>query len=257
MADWRIYPNTRITRLPPVLQPLALGIRNIRNLFATEPFPTVAQMRVVEALELGVEYVIGSRVPGDIAEFGSHGFTASAIARHMAQLSAPYADTRSLRLFDSFQGYPQFTANADCEMPHAQDAVWQPGSGLSQLNKESLESELQRWLPKSRLYVYEGWFSETLPAITTDIKLAMVHFDCCLYSSAFEVLDYLFKNASISSGAIIMFHTWNCNQASPEYGERRAWKEATEKYQVDAEDAGPISWNGRAFHVHDYQRSSM
>lgn len=253
MADWRIYPNTRISRLPGPLRRLALGLRNAKALFATSAFPPLAQIRDLEALELGVEYVMGARVPGDIAEFGAHGFTASAIAQAMDRLTRVYDDHRILHLFDSFEGFPDLSDGADRDAPHVQDDVWRKGGCLSPLDAKSLTREMRLWLPADRIAVYPGWFSNTLPDLPPDTQLAMVHFDCGLYSSTREVLDYLFSRQMLSTGALIMFHTWNCNQASPSHGDRRAWGEACDAFEVQAEDAGPHSWHGRSFHVHSYK----
>ena len=253
MADWRIYPNTRISRLPGPIQSLALGLRNVKALFARERFPTLAQIRDLEALEIGVEYVMGARVPGDIAEFGAHGFTASAIAQTMGRLTRTYDDHRKLHLFDSFEGFPELTNEGDKAAPHVQDDVWQRGGCLSPLGPDALKREMQLWLAAERVVIYPGWFCNTLPDLPKNGQLAMVHFDCGLYSSTREVLDYLFANSRLPQGALIMFHTWNCNQASPDHGDRRAWGEACEAFDVVAEDAGPHSWHGRSFHVHSYR----
>jgi hypothetical protein len=256
MADWRIYPNSGISKLPGPLARLALGLRNIKNLFATEQRPRTAQLQDLEALEIGVEYVMGARVIGSIAEFGAHGFTASAIADAMMRLGPIYDEYKSLHLFDSFEGFPEPSAEPDRNSPHVKDKIWDTGVCLSPLSADALAKEMQRWLPAGRIHMYNGWFSDTLPTIQPGTCFAMVHFDCVLYASTFEALDYLFAHKLLSPGALLMFHTWNCNQASPEHGDRRAWAEAAEKYSVQYDNAGTYSWHGQSFHVQSYSEAA-
>jgi hypothetical protein len=80
----------------------------------------------------------------------------------------------------------------------------------------------------------------------------MVHLDCDLYQSAIEVLEYCFSNNMFSDGAIIFFDDWNCNRASPSYGERKAWAEVVDKFSVEFSDGGDYSWGGHKFIVHSY-----
>jgi O-methyltransferase len=50
------------------------------------------------------------------------------------------------------------------------------------------------------------------------------------------------KRGFITEGAIICFDDSNCNQASDAFGERRAWIELAEKYNINFSHAGNYGW---------------
>jgi hypothetical protein len=84
-------------------------------------------------------------------------------------------------------------------------------------------------------------------------KLALLHVDCDLYSSTMDVLDYCFANNVVSEGAAIFFDDYNCNRASPDHGERKAWSQCIDKYAIQHSDAGEYGWAGHKFYVHQYK----
>jgi hypothetical protein len=77
-----------------------------------------------------------------------------------------------------------------------------------------------------------------------------VHIDCDLYESTIDVLDYLLAHHHLADGCAIFFDDWNCSNASPAFGERRAWNEMVEKYQIRFSDCGDYSIYGHKFLVH-------
>ena len=185
---------------------------------------------------------------GDIAEFGTaSGVTSSFIAAAMAhQQAEPYMvpiRPTTLHLFDSFQGLPEVTNPLDIE------AGWKRGMFIG-LTEDQLIDRIARFLPREQIKTYPGWFKDTLKNIPRDIKFAMVHIDCDLYESTMHVLDYLFHEEHLLDGCMIFFDDWNCGNASPRLGERRAWKEITDKYRVNFSDCGEYSCAGHKFIVH-------
>jgi hypothetical protein len=78
----------------------------------------------------------------------------------------------------------------------------------------------------------------------------MVHLDCDLYSSTVEVLDHLFTRGHVAEGAVLFFDDWNCNRSSPQFGQRRAWRETCEKHRVEYSDGGDYAVLGHKFLVH-------
>ena len=78
----------------------------------------------------------------------------------------------------------------------------------------------------------------------------MVHLDCDLYSSTSEVLEQLFSRKLLAEGSVVCFDDWNCNRSSPRFGQRRAWREAVEKYGVGYSDCGDYAVLGHKFIVH-------
>ena len=95
-----------------------------------------------------------------------------------------------------------------------------------------------------------GWFTQTLRQIPPTARFAMLHLDCDLYASTFEVLDYLFGQRMVTDGCMLFFDDWNCNQASPRWGQRRAWRELVDKYRVEFSDCGDYGILSHKFIVH-------
>jgi hypothetical protein len=77
-----------------------------------------------------------------------------------------------------------------------------------------------------------------------------VHLDCDLYSSTAEVLEYLFVHRHVAEGSVVFFDDWNCNRASPQMGQRRAWREAVERHRIEFSDCGEYAVLGHKFIVH-------
>jgi len=203
---------------------------------------------VAENLIFAVQYTVHSSVEGDIAEFGCQtGRTATAISAAMNLMRA----NKTLHLFDSFQGMPESTHETDRENEHVKSGVWSKGE-LKGISPGQLKEKCRRYLPDESIRIYEGWFSETLPKIPHGTKFSMLHIDCDLYLSALDVLDFLFQSQCVSEGAIFLFDDWDCNRASNEHGERKAWRETCQKFNASVTDSGGYGWAGHKFIVHSY-----
>ena len=111
---------------------------------------------------------------------------------------------------------------------------------------------MARHVPASEFAVVKGWFKDTLPQIDPAARFAMVHIDGDLYESAIDVLFNLLQRKLISPGAAIYFDDWDCNAADPELGERRAWREAVDKFAIRYSDLGTYGMSCRRFIVHSY-----
>ncbi len=203
---------------------------------------------IAESLIMGVQYTVHSAVEGDIAEFGTQtGRTAKVIATAM-QL---YRADKSLHLFDSFEGMPEARHPADLDNEHVKLGVWAKG----QL-KGASPAQLRAWCGKriraDSIKIYAGWFSDTLPKIPAGQRFAMIHIDSDLYASAYEVLEFMFKTNALTEGALVYFDDWDCNRASNNHGERKAWQEITGLYNVSFDDLGGYAWAGHKFVIHGY-----
>lgn len=229
-------PSTSDAYTPlPVLAPCDLDYRNLNPL------------ELFKALSLGVEYAFSAQVHGHFAEFGTAwGRTAEAIARAVRAYGPMYAGSdsagkigeRRFMLFDSFQGFPKATFAEDLASPHVSSGVW--GEGVTKaLSAAELRQALTPFLP-GRIDIAEGWFKDTLRTIPAGAKFALVHVDADLYESTFQVLDHLFANDHFANGCALFFDDWSCNQADPEFGQRKAWADCVAKYQP------------RFSHWHDY-----
>ena len=218
---------------------------------------TLSQIEAYKALALGVEYLAGTEVKGDIVEFGTMtGNTAQFLAFALSgignnpNINHQLSKTKLYR-FDSFEGLPHSEASPDQDSPHVKKGVWSPGT-CKGISKEQLLEMCKEHIPESQILIYAGWFKETLPQLPDDTKFGMIHLDSDLYQSAIDVLDTCFSRGFIQEGTVIFFDDWNCNRASPKYGERRAWLEMQEKYAVDFSDWGSYGFVSYKIIVHSY-----
>jgi O-methyltransferase len=208
---------------------------------------------ILRQLINSIWYIYGADVPGDVIEFGTmSGFTAKHIAAAMSHLEKSFPISRRLVLADSFEGLPVSTAEADKASPHVAKGIWTAGS-CKVLSRVQLEELCRREFDPARIDILEGWFSKTVPTLSADRRFAMLHVDCDLYQSTVDALTPLFANGMVSEGAIFLFDDWNCNRASPSYGERRAWAELTLRFEIVSSPCCDYSWHGHKLIVHGYK----
>ena len=230
-----------------------------------DPFEYHAEAAIC-ALSEGVAAIYGFDVRGDVAEFGTmSGRTAVGLARAIqscdkalgyAAKAYSHGDRR-LVLFDSFEGLPELAADSvDGLSPHVQSGVWRPGA-LWGVPPEQLAAMTDPYLPRDRVDIVPGWFSDTVRLLTPNRQFALLHIDCDLYSSTMDVLDTLFSRGMVSRGAYIFFDDWNCNGADPDLGERRAWRELVSKYDIAFSDERSYAIFSHCFVVHSYLPSAV
>lgn len=214
-----------------------------------------AAAEVMNTLALAVEYAYATDVEGDVAEFGvMSGRTALTLAGAMREMEAGGRAPRALHLFDSFQGLPAVTAPADRDSFHVRSGVWAPGACMV-LTRERLDVVFSGKAPGGGLRVWDGWFKDTVARLPAKTRFALLHLDCDLYESTMDALVPLLSAGQIAEGAALLFDDWNCNRASPRFGQRRAWAELCERFHIAASDEGPYAVAGRKFIVHSYGAS--
>jgi len=202
-------------------------------------------------LQRGVQYVLHGAVEGDFIEFGTAtGFTASVTAKAIAETRRGY--DRKLWLYDSFEGLPVSVAAADTESPHVLSGVWGAGTCRG-LTANQLRRKIAKIIGADRLVIGEGWYAQTVPQIQPDARFGFLHVDGDLYQSTIDCLTPLFARGQITRGALIVFDDWHCNRADNAFGERRAWMDLTDRFQIESEDYGHASWAGKSFIVHGYR----
>lgn len=203
-------------------------------------------------------------IPGDIAEFGTMlGNTAAGLATGLSLVESVYQDEqmiemskqRKLMLFDSFEGLPVATAAADLISPPVISGAWAPGTCFG-LTPAQLLEKCTKHLSADRIVIKEGWFENTIPTLTKDSSFALIHIDCDLYSSTMDVLDGLLGRGLLETGALIYFDDWDCNAARPDLGERKAWTDAVEKYNVEFSYSHSYAATGQAIIFHSCAASS-
>ena len=214
-------------------------------------------------LSKGVAYTYMSDVQGDIAEFGCFwGKSAEVLADSISKCDRGL--DRKLWLFDSFQGLPDSTLPPDTESPHVKSGAWtwkvEDGKGPT---PTAILQQCSAFLPVDRIKVIPGWYKDTLVSIPGDTKFALVHIDCDLYESAYQVLDHLFGNDMLSDGCALFFDDWYCNRGNPAFGEQKAFQNIRSRYAATTiespmrrvpldkiTDWGPYGIVGRKFIVH-------
>jgi len=210
---------------------------------------------IARTLTLSVMYINSADVKGDIAEFGTMGgFTARTLANAMVfdPRYQPNQPLRKLRLFDSFEGLPEITSEIDIESQHVKSGTWSRG-GCRVLGARELRTMVEAIIPSSRVQIYEGWFADTVKQLPDDTRFALIHFDGDLYSSTMDALVPCFERGFISKGAVICFDDWNCNEADPEAGERKAWADLVSRFKIVASHSGDYSIQSTKFIIHAYQ----
>ena len=205
-------------------------------------------------LQEAVYYCYGSAVDGDLVEFGTmSGYTARAIGEAMLAVESQYGlPKRRLYLFDSFVGLPEPVAGPDVSSPHVVLGHWAAG-GCKVLNRDELSSHMAEVLPAERFKIVEGWYNESVAAMSPDASFGFIHVDCDLYQSTIDALDPLFRRGQVASGAVVCFDDWTCNRASNAYGEQRAFSELVEQYGIRFSPWGFYTWSGARVIVHEYE----
>jgi hypothetical protein len=144
-----------------------------------------------------------------------------------------------LHLFDSFAGLPP-------EKPGvAVPAVWTHGAFSAPRTK--LEERIKGLdLADGGYAIHDGWFKDTLKTDLVESgefkPASYVDIDADLYSSTFEVLDFLFAHKLIRAGTLIGYDDWGDTEPWVA-GESRAHGEIMQKYDVRC--AQLLSWGER------------
>jgi hypothetical protein len=171
-------------------------------------------------------------IPGDYAEFGSHGGMTFVHAYNQSQKYAKADCPRLLWSFDSFQGLPQQ------EGPKDDHPAWV--AGHLKMGVKDFERILS-WhgVPPTAYRVVPGFYADTIgqegdapmPEFPGDIAIAYI--DCDLYSSTKTVLDFLAKR--LKHGMILGFDDYYLYSATAASGERVALlelaRDVRERYQ--------------------------
>jgi len=192
---WSVYQNSRISKIrSPILRKCFLFVRNVycqiikvrqlKRIFIPDPYQKLVNEKYSEAIKLSIFYIHSAAVDGDTAEFGTHGVTASIMAKQLVYNKL----STTLHLFDSFEGFPKLSAMEDLNSPHVRSKVWREGTSAGSISAAKLKKSLQRKLSPEQVKIYEGWYENTLPTIPEKTKFAMLLMDCCLYASHSAVL---------------------------------------------------------------------
>jgi hypothetical protein len=184
-------------------------------------------------------FVAADKIEGDYLEFGVYLGHSFALAFHLIREAYLNACTPSIWnteqdcierrklwekmrfiAFDSFQGLPKPTG------PDLSSKDFVEGK-FSNSEDNFMNYITATGVPKDRVTIVGGWFSETLNETTGKkhgIKhAAVVHIDSDLYESAKLVLNFI--KPLLVEGTIIIFDDWYNFKGNPNLGEQRAFRE--------------------------------
>ncbi len=198
-------------------------------------------------------YLNGNRINGHITEFGTYrGFTARLLAEVMQQCQY----SGHLYLFDSFEGLPDPEGTIDAtSYEGGGEGVWSKGAmGLEPGIEKHIFASLAEVIDSNHLHIIKGFFEDTLDQNLPERKVALIHIDCDLYTSAKLVLEILAKKDLLQDGCVVLFDDFNCNKGNPAMGERAALREflaQEERWQCSFWFS--YGWHGQAFIFHDQE----
>jgi O-methyltransferase len=133
--------------------------------------------------------------------------------------------SRTLHLFDSFEGLPEPTAKdgayaAEYSGGRASGALVSVDQGRSSLSQVQDFLLNQLWLEPSLVRFHAGWFQETIPAAAPQFgPIALLRLDGDWYESTRICLDFLYPLLS-PGGVLILddFYAWEgCARAVEEF----------------------------------------
>jgi O-methyltransferase len=187
------------------------SFRMMRLVYRVRGYTAVFVPRLVALYKLSEE--INQRsMPGDIVECGVYNGGSAAI---MAALCEKTPVSRSVWLFDSFEGLPKPTDKDGDEAPAYEG--WCHGD-LSKV-KEVLR---KLRIPESRIHIVKGWFRDTFPKVEIP-KIAILHIDADWYESVKLCLEKFYD--SVQPGGYIVlddYGDWQgCRIATDEFLKKR------------------------------------
>ena len=155
------------------------------------------------------------------------------------------AELESARLFgfDSFEGLPETTEDAD---------IWSPGQFRSDY-EFTVERLREAGVDLDRTRLIRGFYEESLtPELYERENLrraSVIMLDCDLYTSTLEALA--FCRPLILGFAYLFFDDWGSTDESR--GQQRALREFREKYpELEFEEAGRYHEKSKIFRVREH-----
>jgi len=182
----------------------------------------VSQPRKSITMQLAMAAML-SCVPGDVVETGV--FNGGSSATIMRALMDMDDCNRTFYAFDSFEGLPE---------PTEQDKAGGAAAGSRgefSVTQEQFTDNMKRvhaW--DSRIRVVKGWFNESIPAVSADIKsISFLRLDGDLYSSTKDVLNLLYHK--LNQGATIYID---------DYGSFNGCRKAVDEFRAEKNIQAPM-----------------
>lgn len=156
-------------------------------------------------------------VPGDVAELGVYRGGNAFIA---LMLSGDAFRGRTLHLFDSFEGFPEFSTH-------------DPSSRAGEFTDTSVADVRDAFRNFEDVQIHPGYFPASLVAAESR-RFALVHFDCDLYEPTLQSCGFFYER--MSPGGAMLFHDYGEPESDLPAGARTPFagiKRAVEEFFAD------------------------
>ena len=170
----------------------------------------------------------------DLYTFGVYtGRTMRGIAIAMNSTRVPF---RRFWGFDSFQGLPEEslgTVRSPISRREWQRGSWNVADVLHDYNAASVQQKLIAYIGEPRAQFVVGFYNEsltsTLPVDRGMRPALFVEFDCDLYISTLQALNFMLAHKLIVKGTLIGYDDYGLGGAG---GQARAHREVLQKYRL-------------------------
>lgn len=189
-------------------------------------FRLAYQQTHVEELLDGIMYHIKAcQMSGDYLEFGVFTGRSFSAAYHMAR---SYGIPMRFFAFDSFEGIPDSPSDK-------LEGFTRHDKGTFACDLPTFQKNLaKKGIPASEYRTIKGYFADTLTQETKKSlgidKAAVVMIDSDIYEAAILALDFITDH--LQDGTVIIFDEWFSYRGHPDRGERRAFREWTQKNNI-------------------------
>lgn len=188
----------------------------IADLEAVRPFTMTSAERIVSLIR-AVQYVVDSRIPGDIVECGV--FKGGSMLAAVRTLLRNGDTSRQLYLYDTFEGMAQPTAADVSVLRETALSKWKRKDRWCYAGLEEVrQTLLATGYPAANMHFIKGKVEDTIPAAIPD-SIALLRLDTDWYESTRHELQHLYP-LLVSRGVIII----------DDYGHWQGARQATDEY---------------------------
>ncbi len=183
---------------------------------------TMIGVERLNSLRRCVETVLADGVPGDLIEAGVWRGGASILMRGV--LEANGVTDRTVWVADSFRGLPEPSS----AYPADRGADWHTADYLAVSLDEVKANFVRYGLLDDQVRFVEGWFRDTLPALTAE-SWAVVRLDGDMYESTMDALVNLYPR--LAPGGFLIVDDYaipSCRQAVDDFRQSEAIEEPLE-----------------------------
>ena len=181
---------------------------------------TMAGMKALLNIKLGLETAISKKIPGDFLEAGAWRGGSSIFAKGV--LRAHGEDhKRRVWVCDSFQGLPNATQKWD-------NSIWESIKAL-RVDQATVRGNFKRFdLLDENVKFAEGYFVYSLPKVRNQVEsLAVLRADGDMYESTMDILFNLYDKLSVGGMCIIDdYNLAPCQRATNEFRKMHDIKDA-------------------------------